>query len=101
MYSLSVEVGSLGSYQGGFQTSIIVMFQEHAVDKANSQNIFSCISVDFLQFINYSLYAFFKYGWSILNIISTSWFLVKGFSSIHFLNGSTFHTRWNEASNLI
>ena len=85
------------------------MLQELAIDKANSQNIFSCISVDFLQFINYGSYAFFKYGWSILNIIFD--FLVyghhcmpfysQGFSSIHFSNGSTFHMRLNGALNLI
>ena len=48
MYPLSVKVGSLGSYQGVLQTSSIVMLQELAVDKANSQNVFSCISVNFL-----------------------------------------------------
>ena len=62
MYPLSVEVDSLGSYQGVLQSLGIITFQEFAVDKANSQNVFSCISVDFLQFINCSLYAFFKYG---------------------------------------
>ena len=108
MYPLSVVVGNLGSYQGVLQSLSKVMLQELAVDKANSQNVFSCINVDFLQFINCSLYAFFKYGWRILNIISD--FLVcghhcmpfynQGFSSIHFLNGSTFHMRWNGASKI-
>ena len=50
MYPLSVEVGSLGSYQGVLQSLGIITFQEFAVNKANSQNVISCISVDFLQF---------------------------------------------------
>ena len=85
------------------------MLQELAIDKANSQNVFRFISDDFLQFINCSLYAFFKYGWHILNIIfdflvcghHCTPFYSQGFSSIHFPNGSTFHPRWNGASNLI
>ena len=41
MYPLSVEVGSLGSYQGVLQSLGIITFQEFAVDRANSQIIFS------------------------------------------------------------
>ena len=41
MYPLSVKVGSLGSYQGVLQSLGIITFQEFAVDRANSQTIFS------------------------------------------------------------
>ena len=41
MYPLSVKVGSLGSYQGVLQSLGIITFQEFAIDRANSQTIFS------------------------------------------------------------
>ena len=37
MYTSSVTVGSLGSYQGVLQSLGIIMFQEFAIDRANSQ----------------------------------------------------------------
>ena len=62
------------------------MLQELAVDKANSQNVFSCISVDFLQFINLSLYAFFKNVWSILNIVFNRGLLFCVFNNCYMIH---------------